>query len=296
MLAVVLFGFCTCDQLAWSLASPGPQLLQDILASADMVAVATVVKNDHQNATSRIQAKLQIEKVVHGKLKQRTVLIENIDENACMGPVANYVVGQRVLVFLNQLPSGRFAACGSAFGVKVLNKQQRSKCIQRITEFHRIRWIKDEANRKRQWAQWAVQCAEEPSTRSGGLELLCRGSYGELGGKPSPTELTWYFPLLDRTQQERMLDLLRRLPSGKKSSDDVCRIMRVISFARQDKSLLAITKQTEALYSDGRADVKHLQKVSAKADALRKTFAETYEQLRKHHICVWPNTVASPAD
>ena len=257
-----------------------PKHLHQILAQADVVAVVTVAACERPPDRGQTQATLQVERIIHGRLQGKSVVVENVDPNECMGPAAKYVVGERVLVFLNQHARNRYTTCGLAFGAKVLDDQQRAACIQRVQEFHRIRAVKGDAKRKSFWAEWAVRCAEEPATREDGLSLLCRGTRGELGSEPLPDEPTRYYPLLNPSQQDRLFETLNRLRSEEDAYANINRLMRVIAYAFQDEPMLKIADMVTDLLQANDNRPSHLEPIPRKIEALLDEFGNRYDDLK----------------
>jgi hypothetical protein len=233
------------SQPAWSMSSPGPSALHVLIKMSDVIAVVNVAER-FENGFGEGQVKARIDQVVYGDVKPgHLITISEFDLNGCAGPPAKYEVGQRVLVLLRGNQRQGYQACGNLHGARVLNDDQQAQCIKRIKEFYRIRAVKDVENRKLFWTEWAVRCAEQPSTLADGLALLGRGTRLEFGVDPKPGEPTWYFPLLNLEQKRRLFKVLEGVLESKRMSKELCDLMRVISYVDQDKDLREIALNAE---------------------------------------------------
>lgn len=228
------------------MGGPLPETLHEILAHSDVVAVARVAAVQAGTFGVYEYTKLKLERVIRGKPHSQEVLVVNSDPNGCSGPAAKFVVKDRVLVFLKYLEedSGdRYVTSGSSKAVRVLNDAALAATIRRVEEFYRIRMVEHDAKRKLYWAEWAVRCAEEPSSLSDAMDLLSRGTSGELDSDPLPNSRTRYFPLLDESQVVRLLKVIKRPELDQNSCRDKIKLTRVIAFAIQDQLLLDIASE-----------------------------------------------------
>lgn len=204
---------------------PPPSLLW-LVHQAELIIVADVtgmVEIDDPNVALGkipVAAKLDVIQVLKGRAGSDKVEVDLGPQMTCPTP-ARYVVGETVIAFLSKRDR-RWYTPYLAHGTKVAPDAQIPAFATRIKELVAIQSAKNEELQRRYFAEWSVRCAEQPVTRSEGINLLAMEAHALLNSSPTDTSKSTSIEHLDSKQLARLHAILQQI----RPQDDTIAVTR----------------------------------------------------------------------
>jgi len=163
------------NQLFASTCPPSPTPLRQLVNSSETIVIGQVLSVEEftQEFYNRIKVTLDIEQVIQGRIKTKTI---DVYMDVWFNSYREHGVldGSRLMAFINLSEEFQSVYFPTSYqnGYKFLNDSAMKSYQRRIKELQAINAMKNEKRREQLTVDWLIRCAENPHTRWEGSSEL----------------------------------------------------------------------------------------------------------------------------